>query len=383
MRKARHHPDTRAWDATEFLALLKAKASALHLLSWLSAHPPRSGLSLDEWLSLVPPIANSVAALSWMTETERVLLQQRVLTFVREAFTVARGPVTCFGSALRDRFADFIEWLKAQTDEQVVHFCWDLLADDLSFTPAPVFWLRNDGRIADAHSFEFLELAVTLKAEADAMYWWPPARWRVVTWDGEARPYHSLLTHESYLVRGAAALVLGRMYVNLKTIHRTGNVPDLAIILATIQEHETRTPGVAGPFLCGAGWSVEVEAWDVLATGFDMKRWFLDTLRRSRRETKIPHIQSLEFYAHEFFCSDGEAILGLLRMGRKELALLTATEEPTCIPQLLPVLEQMAASGDADVERVIREYLRRQSHHAGLGEAVNLDEDLGTHTSAS
>jgi hypothetical protein len=114
-----------------------------------------------------------------------------------------------------------------------------------------------------------------------------------------------------------------------------------------------------------------------------MKRWFLDTLRRSRRETKIPHIQSLEFYAHEFFCSDGEAILGFLWMGRKELALLTATEEPTCISQLLPVLEQMAASGDADVERVIREYLRRQSHHAGLGEAVNLDEDLGTHTSAS
>jgi hypothetical protein len=302
-----------------------------------------------------------------MTETERVALQQSVLQFVTDAFTVARRPVAWLGTTLRDSFADFIEWLKTQTDAEVVRFCWDLLADNLSFTPAPVRWLGDDGRLADAHSFDFLKLAVTLKAEADAMYRWPPVRWQVVTWNEGGRPYRSLLTHESYLVRGAAAMVLGRMYVRLKTICPTGDAPDLAIALATMQEQEARTPGVAGPFLCGAGWSVEPQAWDLLAAGFDMNRWFLDTLRSSRRETEIPHIQSLEFYAHEFFYSDGEAILEFLRMGRKELALLTATEEPTCIPQLLPVLNQMAACGDAEVERTIREYLQSQSHHAGLG----------------
>ena len=57
-----------------------------------------------------------------------------------------------------------------------------------------------------------------------------------------------------------------------------------------------------------------------------MRAWFLETLRRSGRERDVPHIQSLEFYADELFATDAHAIRKFLRMGRTELAVMTATE---------------------------------------------------------
>ena len=46
--------------------------------------------------------------------------------------------------------------------------------------------------------------------------------------------------------------------------------------------------------------------------------WFLEVLRTSEREPDVPHEQSLEFYAHEFFSGDAEAIEEFIRMGRNE-----------------------------------------------------------------
>jgi hypothetical protein len=83
-------------------------------------------------------------------------------------------------------------------------------------------------------------------------------------------------------------------------------------------------------------------------------------------EPHVPHIQTLEFYAHELFASDVNAIREFLKMGRRHLAVMTATEEPNAIPELLPVLTEMAASSDPALAAAIREYLSAESHHAGL-----------------
>ena len=53
-------------------------------------------------------------------------------------------------------------------------------------------------------------------------------------------------------------------------------------------------------------------------------------------------------------------------MGRKELALMTATEAPEAIPDLLPTLNKMASSSDRVVAAAIREYLLHKTHHAGI-----------------
>jgi 3-phenylpropionate/cinnamic acid dioxygenase small subunit len=79
-------------------------------------------------------------------------------------------------------------------------------------------------------------------------------------------------------------------------------------MLHFIQKQEQHRAGVAGPFLQGADllaktfdeWLAE---WQAPAE-FDIRAWFLETLRTSSRETDKPHFISLEFFAHELFCCD-------------------------------------------------------------------------------
>jgi hypothetical protein len=145
-------------------------------------------------------------------------------------------------------------------------------------------------------------------------------------------------------------------------------------MLTTIQDREIEAPGVAGAFLNGADWSVDPGAWSTFTIDFDMKTWIIETLGKSRREPEVPHIQSLEFFAHEIFSCDGNAIRQFLKMGRRHLALMTATEERTAIPELLPVLTEMATCGDPALAAAITEYLSSQSHHAGLRHLENCDD---------
>lgn len=93
--------------------------------------------------------------------------------------------------------------------------------------------------------------------------------------------------------------------------------------------------------------------------------WLLDPLRRRGPEPVVPHVQSLEFYAHEFFHFDPDAMCEFLAMGRSGLAVMTATEAPEEIPQLLPVLTQMAASDDPEASAAIRQYPIDKWHHSG------------------
>ena len=163
-------------------------------------------------------------------------------------------------------------------------------------------------------------------------------------------------------MRGVAATALGTFFARVSEYATDSSTPSLPDMLTFVQEREAQTPGIAGGFLQGAGWSMDEGIWE----GLDMKSWFLETLRQSRPEPKTPHVQTLEFYAHEFFAFDAEAIRELLNMGRKHLAVMTATEEPNAIPTLRPLLDEMAASDDPAISAAIREYLIVQEHHAGL-----------------
>ncbi|HEV8412519.1 MAG TPA: hypothetical protein VGQ49_02915 [Bryobacteraceae bacterium] len=101
-------------------------------------------------------------------------------------------------------------------------------------------------------------------------------------------------------------------------------------------------------------------------TDFDFRSWFLDTLRLAKPEPDIPHVLTIEFYAHEFFDLDEDAIREMLRMGRKYLAVMTATDRPEAIDRMMGVLSEMANSDDGNVARAIQEYLKVRAPHAGL-----------------
>jgi len=209
------------------------------------------------------------------------------------------------------------------------------------------------------------------------MYWWPKERWNVVNWDSGSVPYLELLSHTSYLVRAAASFAVGRVYFGVQAKTERRQAPPLSGVLTMIRERESITPGIAGPFLHGTNWSFAPEEWEHFGGDIDMKSWFIETLRESGLEPQVPHIQTLEFYAHELFAFDANAIREFLKMGRRDLAVMTVTEEPNAIPALLPVLTEMAASSDPAVAAAIREYLSSESHHAGVRHLRKSEKNSG------
>ena len=125
------------------------------------------------------------------------------------------------------------------------------------------------------------------------------------------------------------------------------------------------SPGVLGAFMDGAEWGFSDSPLAAVEACF-IRPWFLDVLRRSSKEPNVPHIQSLEFYAHEYFSYDADGIREMLRMGRKKLAMLTATENPEAIEVLRELLAELAQSDDPQISRTIQTYLRESWHHAGM-----------------
>jgi len=170
------------------------------------------------------------------------------------------------------------------------------------------------------------------------------------------------MNHSSYLVRAAAADCLGQVFRGCSNNRCAEAAVPVASILEFIRLQEQRNAGVAGPFLMGAQWGLDWPA----DPNYDYRAWFLDVLRTSERERDMHHEQSLEFYAHEFFSRDAEAIEEFISMGRKNLALMTATESPEAIYDLLPLLQKLAASGDPLIARTIKAYLASGRPHAGI-----------------
>jgi len=361
-------------EGEAFRALLGRRAPKRDVINWFAAFSQPKTMRAAEWMELVVPVADAVGDLSWMTSPEKSLVMGCILDFIRYAFTELWNPAEHSASTVHEALSGFMSWIESRSDNTVVRFCWDLLAYDRSFTPQPVWWLNRSGRLIGAMSYDNIRMAVSVANEADTMFWWPKQRWSVVAWERDSPPYVGLLGHNSYLVRAAASMALGRLFYGVQTGAPVGGVPLLSDVLAMIQDREVETPGVAGPFLHGANWGLEPEGWP-FRSDCDMKTWFIATLRQSGPEPQVPHIQGLEFYAHELFAVDANAVREFLEMGRKELAVMTATEEPSAMAELLPVLNDMAASDDPEVSAAIREYLASGSHHAGLHHISGRDGD--------
>ena len=181
------------------------------------------------------------------------------------------------------------------------------------------------------------------------MVCWPSERWEWAAWKRDSLPYYKAIAHESYIVRLWAAKAIGCLHSHVGTDPTTE-------LLDWFRNLEAASPGAAGAFLEGAGWPYDAPIRDV-ERGY-MRRWFLDCLRAGVAP-QIPSVQPLEFYAHEYFCRDQEAIREMLRMGRIELAIETATEDSTAQGVLWDVLQEMAASTDPEVSLPIRSYLSR------------------------
>jgi hypothetical protein len=160
-------------------------------------------------------------------------------------------------------------------------------------------------------------------------------------------PYFKAIAHDSYVVRMWGARAIGLLHTHVGTERTTQ-------LLDWIRNLESSSPGMAGSFLCGASWPYDAPVRDV-DRGY-MRQWFLDCLRVGGN-VDVPGIQTLEFYAHEYFRRDADAIREILRMGRTALAIETATEDNSARGVLDEVLQEMAASDNPVVARRIRWYL--------------------------
>jgi hypothetical protein len=218
------------------------------------------------------------------------------------------------------------------------------------------------GRLAGEFSLDNLDLAVSFAMERRAVDRWPEERWSFVKWGRDAEMYWAAMDHSSYMVRASAAEPLGSLFLGCMK-NGVVDVTPLDELMEKIGSLERKTPGIAGAFLQGSEWSFG--SWADFAGDFDMKRWMLDTLRHSKIERAVPGQQTLDFYAHELFQDDPHAIRAMLDMGRRNLAVLTATQYPNAIDAIRDVLDLMAQSDDPVVSRAIQTYLEERRHHAG------------------
>jgi hypothetical protein len=303
-----------------------------------------------EWLAAVSSLHPVFTSdLAWLTRSERNWVFGAAKEHIKNALTKFYPGEYVEKVHLEPALDPFVKWLESLSDGEVVQFSWDVIAwrPSLGWTHAwyPVRRMQESGRLAGPASKENIETAVTIAEEAKAISSRPKGRWRFVQWDSDSRTYLESLEDSSYLVRAASAFAIGAM---LWGCHSEGDgcgAPAGTEMLDFIQKQEQKRAGVAGPFLQGADWLSFVfdNEW-LTPAGYDMRAWFLETLRTSAREPDVPHLISLESWAHEFFSCDAAAIDTMLDMGREHLAVLTATEEPRCIAQLMPLLTKMSQS---------------------------------------
>jgi hypothetical protein len=347
--------------------LIGQEATANELAAFAAGCQMHAGMEPEQWRDALNSLARLASdPFSWLAPAEAALLRYGAGRQVAIALTDC-WPFQQDGieeDELQALMGFYIQWLATQEDDRVCSFVWALLRAQPrrhgSVAQTPVYWLLRQGRLKGNIELSAIELAVTLTDEENAMFWWPEDRWRISDWPSGSRPYLHFLEHPSSLVRAAAAKALGRLYTGLRDRFDTPPITDLLTLMAS---HEARHAGIAGPFLEGSDWGLD--DWTDLLGSFDMRRWFLDTLRNSSREPDWPEAQALEFYAQEFFSADGAAIEELLAMGREDLALMAATNFPDHVELLRPVLESMARSENPRIASAMRSYLAEHGQASG------------------
>jgi hypothetical protein len=351
----------------ELESLIGRHATANEFASFAAVCQMRAGMPPADWKDSLGALARlGSESYSWLTPAEASLLRfgagRQVAIALTDCWPYQREAIE--EEELKSLIGFYVTWLATQSDERVCSFCWALLRAQPrrqgSTAQVPVYWLMRQGRLKGDIEMAAMELAVALTDEETSMFWWPDERWQLVDWPAASKPYLHFLTHSSSLVRAASAKCLGRLFTGTRGKHETPSLPDLLTLVGNL---ESQTPGVAGPFLEGSDWGID--DWDDLLDGFDIRQWFLDTLRNSGKEPDWPEAQALEFYAQEFLSSDGAAIEEMLEMGRDDLALMTATNIPENVELLRPVLESMARSEDPRIAKAIQSYLAEHGQATG------------------
>ncbi len=356
------------------------KASRDDLLTSIRASRFRAGMKPKKWLataSLLHPIFTS--DLAWLTRSDRRWVFSVVKEHIQNALTKFYPGEYVETAHLEQAFDPFVKWLEALPDGEVVRFNWDVMAwrPSLGWTYAwyPVRRMQDSGRLAGPISRENIETAVAIAEEAKGIASRPKGKWRFVQWESDSQTYFKSLEDPSYLVRSASAYALGAILWGCYSKGDGCGAPDGTEMLDFIQKQEQKRAGVGGPFLTGADWLSFVfdKEW-LTPVDFDMRAWFLETLRTSAKEPDVPTLIPLEFWAHEFFSCDAAAIEEILKMGRERLAVFTATEEPECIDRLLPLLTKMSQSSNPRVASAIQMYLKERSTHAGMSFFDDVDD---------
>ena len=283
--------------------------------------------------------------LDWMTSGERDWTKHTAIGAIHELLNARWPPSGVKPRELERALGAFTEWLARQGDREVLSFCWKEVKN--SRCDFLMRKLREMDRLSGDFSWPSLRLAHALAADVEAMTRWPSDRWEWAAWERDSVPYFKAIAHESYVVRMWAARAIGLLHTHVGTESTTQ-------LLDWIRNLESSSPGVAGSFLCGASWPHDRPVSDIDHNY--MRQWFLDCLRVGGN-VDLPGIQTLEFYAHEYFCRDADAIREILRMGRTALAIETATEDNSARGVLDEVLQEMAASDNPVVARRIRRYL--------------------------
>ena len=298
------------------------------------------------WADVVRDIALvATHELDWMPNGERDWTRHNAIGAIHELLNARWPPSGVKPRELERALGVFTEWLGGQGDREVLSFCWKEVNN--SRCDFLMQKLHEMNRLGEDLARPSLRLASALAADVEAMTRWPSDRWEWAAWERDSVPYFKAIAHESYVVRMWAARAIGLLHTHVGTESTTE-------LLDWIRNLEGTCPGVAGSFLCGASWPYDRPVSDV-DCGY-MRRWFLDCLRVGGN-VDVPGIQTLEFYAHEYFRRDADAIREMLRMGRTALAIETATEDDSARGVLDEVLPEMAASDDPLVARSIRWYL--------------------------
>ncbi|MBM3761944.1 MAG: hypothetical protein FJW36_17060 [Acidobacteria bacterium] len=351
----------------ELEANISRQATANELAEFAALCEMRPGMEENHWIDALGALARLASeGYAWLSAGEGAMLRfgagRQVVIALTDCWPYQLDAIE--EQVLKELIGFFINWLETQNDERVCAFCWALMRAQPrrqgSTAQSPIYWLLRSGRLKGDIELPSLELAVTLTDEEGAMFWWPEERWKAANWQDCSKPYLHFLEHGSSLVRAAAAKALGRLHAGLRDRAKTPALPQL---LLEIADREANSPGVAGPFLEGADWGIE--DWGDLLGDFDLRQWFLDTLRRSGKEPDWPEAQALEFYAQEYLCADGAAIEDMLEMGREELALMTAMNLVENVELLRPVLERMARSENPRVAAAVQAYLAEHGQATG------------------
>ena len=168
-----------------------------------------------------------------------------------------------------------------------------------------------------------------------------------------------LLDKKHIMVRAGAARNLGRFYY-YSSEDEIKKAPSLPEILEILKQKEIENAGVVGPFIDGLDYCgiSTLLAETIKKENFDLTNWILDVLKKSKTEPYFPNAQPLWFYAHEYFCYIPEAVEELIKMGREELAIYSATDHPGKIEGMEPVLLKLTKSKNEDWSNWAKSHLK-------------------------